>query len=118
MKNYEAPPAGAAPFLKVNAAQHNHFGQAHGRGRGRGRGNVHGHGYNENENFMLGICIYYIIAKTNILVCVVGHNVPTSFRHLYKMLDTMFQHPGTVQCAWVHPYLYARSFLFKEIIFP
>jgi len=30
----------------------------------------------------------------------------------------MFQHPGTVQCAWVHAYLYARPLLFKETIFP
>jgi len=34
------------------------------------------------------------------------------------MLVTMFQHPGTVQCAWVHAYLYARALLFKETIFP
>jgi len=39
-------------------------------------------------------------------------------RHLCKMLDTMFQHPGTVQCAWVHAYLYVRPSLFKETIFP
>jgi len=39
-------------------------------------------------------------------------------RHLCKMLDTMFQHPGTVQCACVHAYLYARTSLFKETIFP
>jgi len=39
-------------------------------------------------------------------------------RHLYKMLDTMFQHPGTVQCAWVHAYLCGRPSLFKETIFP
>jgi len=30
------------------------------------------------------------------------------FRHLCKMLLTMFQHPGMVQCAWVHAYLYAH----------
>jgi len=40
------------------------------------------------------------------------------FRHLCNMLDTIFQHPGTVQCAWVHAYLYARPSLFKETIFP
>jgi len=40
------------------------------------------------------------------------------FRHLCKMLVTMLQHPGTVQCAWVHAYLYARALLFKETIFP
>jgi len=40
------------------------------------------------------------------------------FRHLRKMLDTMFQHPDTVQCAWVHAYLSARPLLFKETIFP
>lgn len=26
------------------------------------------------------------------------------FRHLCKMLDTMFQHPGTVLCACVYAY--------------
>ena len=65
---------------------------------------------------MLDICIGCIVAKTNIHVCVVGTNVPTC--HLCKMLDMMFQHPGTVQCAWVHAYLYARPLLFKETIFP
>jgi len=39
-------------------------------------------------------------------------------RHLCKMLETMFQHPCTVQCAWVHAYLYVRPSLFKETIFP
>jgi len=39
-------------------------------------------------------------------------------RHLCKMLSTMFQHPGTVQCAWVHAYLYAPPLLLKETIFP
>jgi len=39
-------------------------------------------------------------------------------RHLCKMLNTMLQHPGMVQCAWVHAYLYARLLLFKETIFP
>jgi hypothetical protein len=67
---------------------------------------------------MLGICIGCIIAKTNIHVCVVGYNVPKCFRHFCKMLDTMFQHPGTVQCALYHACLYARLLLFKETIFP
>jgi len=40
------------------------------------------------------------------------------FRHLCKMLDTMFQHPNTIQCVEVHAYLYARPLLFKETIFP
>ena len=39
-------------------------------------------------------------------------------RQSCKMLNTMFQHPGTVQCARVHAYLYARPSLFKETIFP
>jgi len=39
-------------------------------------------------------------------------------RHLCKMLKTMFQHPGTVQCVWVQAYLFARPLLFKETIFP
>jgi len=47
----------------------------------------------------LGICIGCIVAKTNILVCVVGYYVPTWFRHPYEMLDKMFQHPGMVQCV-------------------
>jgi len=34
------------------------------------------------------------------------------------MLETMFQHHKTVQCAWVHVYLYARPLLFKETTFP
>jgi len=34
------------------------------------------------------------------------------------MLGTMFQHPGTVQCARVHAYWYARPLLFKETVFP
>jgi len=34
------------------------------------------------------------------------------------MLYTMFQHPGTVQCALFHACLYARFILFKETIFP
>ena len=50
-------------------------------------------------NYLLGICIGCIIAKINIIVCVVGYYVPTCFRHSCKMLDTMFQHPGMVQCA-------------------
>jgi len=30
----------------------------------------------------------------------------------------LFQHPDTVQCAWVHAYLYERPLLVKETIFP
>jgi len=37
-------------------------------------------------------------------------------RHLCKMLDTMFQHSGTLQCTWVHAYLYERPLLFKDNI--
>jgi len=51
-------------------------------------------------------------------MCKLEPMVQHVFRHLCKMLDTMFQHPGTVQCAQVHAYLYARLFLFKETIFP
>ena len=67
---------------------------------------------------MLGICIGCIIAKTKIHVCVVGYNIPTWFKHLHKMLDTMFHHSGTVQCALFHACLCARVILFKETIFP
>jgi len=66
----------------------------------------------------LGICIGCIVAKTNIYVCVVGTNVPTWFKHLCEMLDRMFQHPSTIQCARVLACLYARLSLFKETIFP
>ena len=66
---------------------------------------------------VLGICIGCIIAKINIHGCVVGYNVPTCFRNLCKMLDTMFQHPGRVQFALFHACLYARLLLFKETIF-
>jgi len=59
----------------------------------------------------LGICIGCIVAKINIHDCNVGYYVPTCFRHLYKMLDTMFQHPGTIQRASVYIYLYARFIL-------
>jgi len=48
------------------------------------------------------------VAKTNILVCVVGYYVPTWFIHSYEMFDRMFQHPDTVQCTYIHAYLYAR----------
>jgi len=44
----------------------------------------------------LGIYIGCIIAKTNIHVFVVRYYVPTYFRHFSKMLDTMFQHAGTI----------------------
>jgi len=57
---------------------------------------------------MLSICIGCIVAKTNIHVCVVGYYVPTCLRHICKMLDTMFQHPGTVQCA-LHHACYVRA---------
>jgi len=66
----------------------------------------------------LGMCWVFVLAalllKQISLMCMFQH----VFRHLCKMLDTMFQHPGMVQCAWVHAYLYARALLFKERIFP
>ena len=61
---------------------------------------------------LLGICIGCIVAKTNIHDCNVGYNIPTCFRYLCKMLDTMFQHPDTIQCAQIYAYLYARLILF------
>jgi len=39
------------------------------------------------------------------------------FRHLCKMLDTMFQHPGMVQCAWFHAYMYARLYCLRKQYF-
>jgi len=51
-------------------------------------------------------------------VCKLEPKFQHVFRHLYKMLVTMFQHPGTVQCVWVQAYLYACALLFKETIFP
>jgi len=67
---------------------------------------------------LLGIYIGCIIAKTNIHVCIVGYYVPTCFKYLCKMLDTMFQHHGTIQCALFHACLNAHLILFKETIFP
>jgi len=72
---------------------------------------------------LLGIFTGYIIAKATLLLkqisirCVVGYYVPTSFRHLCEMLDTVFQHPGTVQCVWVHAYLYARFTFLRKPLF-
>ena len=59
-----------------------------------------------------------LLLKQISLLCKLEPMFQHVFRHLCKMLDTMFQHPGTVQCAWVHAYLYARPLLFKETIFP
>jgi len=59
-----------------------------------------------------------LLLKQISLFCKLEPKFQHVFRHLCKMLDTMFQHPGTVQCVWVHAYLYARALLFKETIFP
>jgi len=75
-----------------------------------------GHRWKQTE--LLGICIGCIVAKTNILLCVVGTNVATCFRHLCIMLNTMLQHHGTVQCAWLYAYMYTRLIIFKESVFP
>jgi hypothetical protein len=40
-----------------------------------------------------------LLLKQLSIYCVVGYYFPTWFRHLYVMLNRMFQHPGTVQCA-------------------
>ena len=69
---------------------------------------------NMKSSNLLGICIGCIITKTNIHVCDVGYYVPTCFRHLCKMLDTMFQHRGTVQCALFHACLYALVILLRK----
>ena len=66
---------------------------------------------------VVGICIGCIVAKTNILMCVIGTNVPTCFRKLCVMLDTMFQHPGTVQCAMYLACLYARLYYLRKQYF-
>jgi len=63
---------------------------------------------------MLGICTGCTITKTNIHDCVVGYYVPTCFRHFCKMLDMMFQHPGTVQCTFIYVWLYARFILLRN----
>jgi len=69
-----------------------------------------------------GDCWVFVLAalllKQISLLCKLEPMFQHVVRHLCKMLDTMFQHPGTVQCAWVHAYLYARPLLFKETIFP
>jgi len=48
---------------------------------------------------IVGYLYCCIVVKTNIHDYNVGYYVPTCFRHLCNMLDTMFQHPGTVQCV-------------------
>jgi len=60
---------------------------------------------------MLSIWIGCTIAKTNIYDCDVGYYVPTCFRDFCKMLDMMFQYPGTVQFALFYALLYARFIL-------
>ena len=122
--------------LKRNIIQQRHFGQILPRQLQEGKGkeeysiqckepiivcnlpNEASHTRIECETKVLGISIGCIIAKTNIHVWVVGYNVQTCFKHLYNMLDTMFQHPSTVQCALFHACLFARLILFKETIFP
>jgi len=73
-------------------------------------------------NGAFDLCWVFVLAalllKQISLVCKLEPMFQHMFRHLCKMLDTMFQHPGTVQCAWVHAYLYACPLLFKETIFP
>jgi len=59
-----------------------------------------------------------LLLKQISLFCKLEPKLQHVFRNLCKMLVTMFQHPGTVQCAWVYAYLYARTLLFKETIFP
>jgi len=72
--------------------------------------------------FRFESCWVFVLAalllKQIALMCKLEPMFQHVVRHLCKMLDTMFQHPGTVQCAWVHAYLYARPLLFKETIFP
>lgn len=58
-----------------------------------------------------------LLLKQISLFCKLEPKFQHVFRRLYKMLDTMLQHSGTVQCAWVLAYLYARLLLFKETIF-
>ena len=69
-----------------------------------------------------GDCWVFVMAalllKQISLMCKLEPMFQHVVRRLCKMLDTMFQHLDTVQCAWVHAYLYARPLLFKETIFP
>jgi len=59
-----------------------------------------------------------LLLKQISLFCKLEPKFQHVFRNFCKMLDTMFQHLGTVQCDWVHAYLYVRALLFKETIFP
>jgi len=49
------------------------------------------------------LCWVFVLAalllKQISIYCVIGYYVPTWFRHPYEILDRMFQHPGTVECA-------------------
>ena len=69
-----------------------------------------------------GDCWVFVLAalllKQISLFCKLEPMFQHVVRQLCEMLDTMFQHPGMVQCAWVLPYLYARSLSIKETIFP
>jgi hypothetical protein len=51
----------------------------------------------------IGYCWVFVLAtlllKQISLLCKLEPMFQHVFRHLCKMLDTMFQHPGTVQCA-------------------
>ena len=38
-------------------------------------------------------------------------------RHVYKMLDTMFQHPGTIQCVMYLVCLYTRLYYLRKPYF-
>ncbi len=45
-----------------------------------------------------------LLLKQISLFCKLEPKFQHVFRHLCKMLVTMFQHPGTDQCAWVNAY--------------
>jgi hypothetical protein len=70
------------------------------------------------EAFCWVFVLAALVLKQIFLFCKLEPMFQHVVRQLCKMLDTMFQHPGTVQCAWVHAYMYARPLLFKETIFP
>jgi hypothetical protein len=62
-----------------------------------------------------GDCWVFVLAalllKQIFLLCKLEPMFQHVVRRLCKMLDTMFQHPGTVQCAWVHAYSVRAYFI-------
>jgi hypothetical protein len=71
---------------------------------------------------LVDLCWVFVLAalllKQISLFCKLEPMFQHVVRQLCKMLYTMFQHPGMVQCAWVHAFMYECPLFIKETIFP